>query len=71
MQLLSKSHYLVWVPGDVIKKASKRLGTCDGVWVGFNDHGDMVGHTPYQQDDALREIIFKLAKDKMWRFPNG
>jgi hypothetical protein len=71
MQLLSKADYLAWVPADHIKKVTKRLGHCQGVWVGFNERGEVVGHTPYQQDEGVREIILKLARAKMWRFPNG
>jgi antitoxin component YwqK of YwqJK toxin-antitoxin module len=71
MQLLSKGDYLVWVPGDSIKKVTKRLGHCTGVWVAYNERGEVVGHTPYQQDEGIREIVLKLAKAKMLRFNHG
>ena len=71
MQLLSKAHYLVKVPGDAIKRAGKKLGHCDEVWVGFSEHGAMIGHMPYQQDEAIRDALEKLARAKMGRFPNG
>jgi hypothetical protein len=71
MQLLSKAHYLVFVTGPAIKKASKKLGYYDGVWVAYGEHGNIVGHVPYQQDQEVRDVIMELAKAKMEQFKHA
>ena len=71
MQLLSKAHFLVFVTGDTIRKRGKILRYCDGVWVGYDDKGIMIGHMPYQQDEAMRDIVLDLAKSKMERFQHA
>jgi len=67
MQLLSKAHFLVFVTGDSIKRVAKKLGFYGGVWVGYDDKGTMIGHTPYQQDQEVRDIVIGLAKAKVER----
>ena len=71
MQLLSKAHFLVFVSADTVKKQMKVLRSTDGVWVGYDDKGNMIGHMPYQQDEATRDVVIDLARRKMERFKHA
>jgi hypothetical protein len=56
------------VTGDSIRKSTKVLKRTDGTWVGYNEHGKIVGHQPYIADVLVREVVFGLATIKMEKF---
>jgi hypothetical protein len=46
-------------------------GSGQQTWVGFDEHGNYVGHNPYTPDEKGRNLAIRLARAKVIRLADA